>query len=1117
MNQSTLFRSQRVRWITLALLLAAFAALLTTTFALAQSDSTTINYAENGKGPVANLAAMDPEDDAFTWDATPGGFDGDLFKIDKDTGVLSFNDPPDYENPKDNGRNNSYNVEVKATQTNNSENVSKMFTVTVNVTNVEEDGKLTWTADNMKLVQFEVGAELLATLTDGDVQGSSKTPSPITWQWYRSDSMADMGTAIAGETTDTYTAADADVGQYLSVKAMYNVGGGAEDMVTLTAEYPVLATREGNTPPEFSPASVAREIDEGMKGMTVGNPVTATDDGSGELTYSLDGDDETKFAINWKTGQITTTMDLNYEDNDCGSNHECTVDVMAKDSAGASSDAATVTITLKNVDEDPDFEEGLKTIQTDENRSVLYGTGAVTLSDVTYAAMDPEGGNVNLTLTGTDAALFSLESSGELKFVSQDGPDYEKPRDRNRDNTYEVTVRASDGNNDTDHMVMVKVINVDEGPDIKGDSKVNYKENGTSPVRLNLTATDPEGDVVTWSLPTGTDIPVAPDAPKKSDGTDIVADDAAQAALFNIDPKTGEITFSSPPNFETPETGVTDNEYKIVVKAEASGIGYKDVVITVTDDTAEKPKITIETDASNGRALRQFDQAVGATATEIHAVLVTTALGTTYAPSVASDTTPPPYQWYTANSRTTTGGTPIDGQTNAAYTLQEADVGKYLYVVHNYTTGTEPNLKRGNVRAVTERHVAAVRTTEEATSPVFDPPAPKRNVNEGKKGMKAGSPVTAKDVVAKRPLYYDLTGTDDDDKFQIDPKTGQITTEWVLDSEATVEAPDATTPGHCEITTNDDPKKCTVTVTAYNSSGEDSGDAIGTAIVTISIKNVNEEPTFDHNEVLETAIKIEENMTDLKSSADVAMVNFTAKDPEGGNVTYRLMGLDSALFKLDSGRVLSLKAKPDYEMPADSNKDNTYEVTVQASDASSLRASHKIRVMVTDKDEPPKITGAAPPEAPAQDKDGKVTLSAAAPMSGKAITAMLRDPDGHVASSVVWQWSKSMTMSGDFTDITDATSITYTPVAADEGYYLKATASYNDGHGSDKMADATTTAPVAAGIPANLDKFDTNNNGGIEKVEVLDAIDDYLDGGEGAPTKQEILDLIDYYLDSLQS
>ena len=36
------------------------------------------------------------------------------------------------------------------------------------------------------------------------------------------------------------------------------------------------------------------------------------------------------------------------------------------------------------------------------------------------------------------------------------------PGDRNTDNLYEVTVRASDGTLNADRMVVVKVINVDE-------------------------------------------------------------------------------------------------------------------------------------------------------------------------------------------------------------------------------------------------------------------------------------------------------------------------------------------------------------------------------------------------------------------------------------------------------------------------------------------------------------------------------------------------------------------------------------------------------------------------------------------------------------------------------
>ena len=82
--------------------------------------------------------------------------------------------------------------------------------VTVKVTNVAETGKVTWTIDpdgtggldptnvngGSPIVQFQVGAALTASVTDGDVSETTKTPTGIRWQWYRSSSNTAMGTAI---------------------------------------------------------------------------------------------------------------------------------------------------------------------------------------------------------------------------------------------------------------------------------------------------------------------------------------------------------------------------------------------------------------------------------------------------------------------------------------------------------------------------------------------------------------------------------------------------------------------------------------------------------------------------------------------------------------------------------------------------------------------------------------------------------------------------------------------------------------------------------------------------------------------------------------------------------
>ena len=65
------------------------------------------------------------------------------------------------------------------------------------------------------------------------------------------------------------------------------------------------------------------------------------------------------------------------------------------------------------------------------------GTAAV----ATFRAEDPEGESITWTLTGADAADFSIEN-GMLRFRSS--PDFEGAGD----NAYEVVVQASDGGAD---------------------------------------------------------------------------------------------------------------------------------------------------------------------------------------------------------------------------------------------------------------------------------------------------------------------------------------------------------------------------------------------------------------------------------------------------------------------------------------------------------------------------------------------------------------------------------------------------------------------------------------------------------------------------------------------
>ena len=113
--------------------------------------------------------------------------------------------------------------------------------------------------------------------------------------------------------------------------------------------------------------------------------------------------------------------------------------------------------------------------------------------------------------------------------------------------------------------VVVTINACNDAPVITSTTTVNYAENGTTPA-YTTTATDPNaGQTKTYSLETG--------------GVD--------NALFTINPTTGEVSFNTSPNFESPTDAGADNVYNIKVKVCDNGTpqlcDIEDVAITVTD------------------------------------------------------------------------------------------------------------------------------------------------------------------------------------------------------------------------------------------------------------------------------------------------------------------------------------------------------------------------------------------------------------------------------------------------------------------------------------------------------------------------------------------------------
>ena len=201
---------------------------------------------------------------------------------------------------------------------------------------------------------------------------------------------------------------------------------------------------------------------------------------------------------------------------------------------------------------------------------------------------------------------------------------------------------------------------------------------------------------------------------------------------------------------------------------------------------------------------------------------------------------------------------------------------------------------------------------------------------------------------------------------------------------------------------------------------------------------------------------------------------YTAPDLDAATITWSLAGVDAGAFVIGDGGLLNFRVAPDYESPADANRDNVYFLTVQAGDDSQT-ISLAVTVTVTNVDEP-----------------GVLSLSSAEPQVGSPLTATLSDPDG--VQSTTWTWERSTSRSGPWADVTGAfdrtTTSVYTPVAGDVGYYLRATAAYTDGHGPDKsLVAASTSSVLAAPVVNNPPAFtETNPTRSIAENAQADAL-----------------------------
>ena len=201
-----------------------------------------------------------------------------------------------------------------------------------------------------------------------------------------------------------------------------------------------------------------------------------------------------------------------------------------------------------------DDQEAERTIFENSLSGRSVDGGAVT-------ATDPNADDVlTYKLGGPDASSFAISrADGTITVGAGTKLDFETKA------TYMVMVIATDSFGDSASInVTIKVIDLNEDPEITGPAEAEYAENGTDPVVV-FTATDPENmGAVVWSL----------------DGVD--------AGDFKIDKSGGVLSFRKSPDYEMATGGGGDNTtnaYSVtVIATDADGAtSRKTVAIEVTN------------------------------------------------------------------------------------------------------------------------------------------------------------------------------------------------------------------------------------------------------------------------------------------------------------------------------------------------------------------------------------------------------------------------------------------------------------------------------------------------------------------------------------------------------
>ena len=485
--------------------------------AYAQTTDSSIEFAENGMGPVGTFYAYDQDGDAIVWSLS--GPDADQFTIDG--GVLAFREPPTYEDPQAAAtgvplaERNVYRVTIEAG--------GGTHDVAVKVTDMDEVGTA-----SIDRPQPQADRPFGASLSDEDEGVTDER-----WQWSRSEDGMTW-TDIEGATSPRRRPAPADVGMYLRATVTYSDKFGSGKTASAVSANRVEAKTLSNTAPSFADQDVdddtpyidvARSVAENTAvDMSIGRPVSATDADDDILFYELldtpdleDDAGDARFTIDSASGQImvgrvlgadagerededTTSLTGSPtvpegEDADEADNSEYVLRVRVSDPSTASA-TVNVIVRVTNVNEAPAFGEDVPTVlrvreitDIEDNADapgLTFGDEDSPVDAETFAVTDQDANDTTFSysVTGDDREVLAFGSDDVLRFKPDHKPDYEEK------SSYSITVVARSGARSTTLDVTIEVVDTEDA----GAVVLSQRQPQVGRM-VHATVSDPDGGV----------------------------------------------------------------------------------------------------------------------------------------------------------------------------------------------------------------------------------------------------------------------------------------------------------------------------------------------------------------------------------------------------------------------------------------------------------------------------------------------------------------------------------------------------------------------------------------------------------------------------------------------